>query len=200
MIIRVILTDSGIRWQVEAGTLRIDPFNEDLLQPASLDVTLGNRFVVFDRHEREYVDPRNPELNRGRVVEVGGAQPFILHPGGFALGYTTERISLPVNLAAQLAGKSSLGRCGLQLHATAGWIDPGFDGQLTLELSNVNSQPIRLWPGDPIGQVCFIKCDGDCWRPYGHPDRQSRYQGQEGPTPARRGPAPQPVPVVARPA
>lgn len=184
----MLLSDGGITRQIRAGLVGVDPFDPDLVQPASLDVRLGSQFRVFTSHRYAAIDPQADHPGLTSLVQAGGDEPFILHPGEFALGATAETIRLPANIAAQLAGKSTLGRYGLLLHCTAGWIDPGFEGEVTLELTNGGPLPILLRPGMRIGQLAFWQTAAPATRPYGHPELSSRYQGQSGPTePRRRG-------------
>ena len=183
----MLLTDGDILAEVTAGHIGIDPFDPGNTQPASLDVQLAPEFLYWSRHEYGVADPRVPDrvpLNAAVISEEKG---LVLHPGEFILASTTETVTLPADRAARIEGKSSLGRLGLVLH-TAGWIDPGFTGQITLELSNLNTIPIRLWPGMKIGQVCFFRCTRNVTRPYGSPGLGSRYQGQAGPTASRLHP------------
>jgi dCTP deaminase len=157
----------------------------DLLQPSSFDVRLDRFFRLFDNHKYAYIDPREemPELTR--FVEVAADEAFILHPGEFVLGSTYEFVTLPDNIAARLEGKSSLGRLGLLTHSTAGFVDPGFKGHVTLELANVSNLPIKLWPGMKVGQLCFFQLSSAAETPYGSAKYLNRYQGQRGPTASR---------------
>jgi dCTP deaminase len=156
-----------------------------MIQPSSIDVRLDRLFRLFDNHRYAVIDPAVEQSDLTRCVEVAGGEPFILHPGEFALGSTYEQVSLPDDVAARLEGKSSLGRLGLMTHSTAGFIDPGFVGHVTLELSNVATAPIKLWPGMKIGQMCFFRLSTPALRPYGSGASGSRYQNQRGPTPSR---------------
>lgn len=179
----MLLSDRGIVAAIEQGHLTMDPLGPDAIQPASVDVTLGRAFRVFTgRHA--CIDPTVDQPGLTELVEPADGQPFVLEPGGFALGTTLETVTVGPQLAIQLDGRSSLGRLGLIVHATAGWIDPGFSGQITLELSNVAPLPIRLWPGMGIAQLCVFQLDTPAELPYG-PARGSRYQHQSGPTPSR---------------
>src|SRR5689334_9241749 len=163
----------------------MEPWEPEMVQPSSIDVRLDRLFRVFENHRYPHIDPSMEQEDLTRMVEPEGDEPFILHPGEFVLGSTFEVITLGVGLAARLEGKSSLGRLGLLTHSTAGFIDPGFSGHVTLELSNVATLPIKLWPGMKIGQVCVIKLSSDAEHPYGSAVYGSRYQGQRGPTPSR---------------
>jgi dCTP deaminase len=181
----VLLSDRDIRAEVEAGRIRLEPYDLAMIQPSSIDVRLDRLFRVFENHRYPHIDPslEQPELTR--EVEPVGDEPFILHPGEFVLGSTFELVSLPDDVAARLEGKSSLGRLGLLTHSTAGFIDPGFSGHVTLELSNVATLPIKLYPGMKIGQLCFFRLSSPSEHPYGSAAYGSRYQDQRGPTPSR---------------
>lgn len=178
----MILSDGSIRRQLADGRLSIQPLEDDQIQPASVDLRLGDTFLVMLNHSVEVIDPyeKQPELMHRVTVPEG--KPFILHPGEFVLGTTVERINLPDDLVGRVDGKSSLGRHGLLIHATAGFVDCGFNGEVTLELSNVATLPIRLWPGMKIGQISFMRLDEPAERVYGDPALGSKYQGQTGPT------------------
>ena len=180
----MILSDTDLRAAVKTGRLGIDPFENELVQPSSIDVRLDRRFRVFNNQKYTHIDPAARQDDLTAPVEVASDEPFVLHPGEFVLASTLEVITLPADLAARLEGKSSLGRLGLLTHSTAGFIDPGFSGHVTLELSNVANLPITLWPGMKIGQLCLFKLSSAAGRPYGSASG-SRYQGQEGPTPSR---------------
>ena len=181
----MLLSDRDIRAEVEAGRIGLEPYAAELVQPSSIDVRLDRYFRVFENHRYPHIDPavEQPELTRPVSPEEG--EPFILHPGEFALGSIFEAVSLPDDVAARVEGKSSLGRLGLLTHATAGFIDPGFSGHVTLELSNVATLPIKLWPGMKVGQLCFFRLSSPAEHPYGSAVYGSRYQGQRGPTPSR---------------
>jgi dCTP deaminase len=181
----VLLSDRDLKAEIEAGRLGVDPYDETLVQPSSIDVRLDRMFRVFENHRYPHIDPAEEQEDLTRLVEVGVDEPFILHPGEFVLGSTYEVVSLADDLAARLEGKSSLGRLGLLTHSTAGFIDPGFSGHVTLELSNVATLPIKLWPGMKIGQVCVFRLTSPAEHPYGSAIYGSRYQGQRGPTPSR---------------
>jgi dCTP deaminase len=184
-LLRVLLSDRDLKAEIEAGRLGVDPYDETLVQPSSIDVRLDRLFRVFENHRYPHIDPAEEQEDLTRLVEVGVDEPFILHPGEFVLGSTYEVVSLADDLAARLEGKSSLGRLGLLTHSTAGFIDPGFSGHVTLELSNVATLPIKLWPGMKIGQVCVFRLTSPAEHPYGSAVYGSRYQGQRGPTPSR---------------
>jgi dCTP deaminase len=181
----VLLSDRDIRTEIDRGRVVLEPFDAEMIQPSSVDVRLDRYFRVFENHRYPHIDPAvdQPDLTRG--VEPDGDEPFILHPGEFVLGSTYEVVTLPDDIAARLEGKSSLGRLGLLTHSTAGFIDPGFSGHLTLELSNVATLPIKLWPGMKIGQFCFFRLSSPAANPYGSAQYGSRYQGQRGPTQSR---------------
>jgi dCTP deaminase len=181
----MLMSDRDIRAEIEAGRIGLDPLNIDLLQPSSIDVRLDRFFRLFDNHKYAYIDPKEDQPDMTRFVEVKSDEAFILHPGEFVLGSTYEYVTLPDNIAARLEGKSSLGRLGLLTHSTAGFVDPGFKGHVTLELANVSSLPIKLWPGMKIGQLCFFQLSTPSETPYGSAKYLSRYQGQRGPTASR---------------
>jgi len=179
------MSDRDIRASIEAGLIGLDPLEMGLLQPSSIDVRLDRFFRLFDNHKYAFIDPAEQQDELTRLVEVDPNEPFILHPGEFVLGSTYEFVTLPDDVAARLEGKSSLGRLGLLTHSTAGFVDPGFKGHVTLELSNVATLPIKLWPGMKIGQLCFFKLTSPSEHPYGSEKYSSRYQGQRGPTASR---------------
>ena len=181
----MLLSDRDIRTAVDAGDIRLDPWDPAMVQPASVDVRLDKYFRVFENHRYPSIDPsiEQPELTR--LLEVDGGEAFVLHPGEFVLASTYETVTLGPAVAARLEGKSSLGRLGLLTHSTAGFIDPGFSGHVTLELSNMATLPVKLWPGMKIGQLCFFELTSPAEHPYGSPQYSSRYQGQRGPTPSR---------------
>ena len=181
----MLLSDADLRAAVAAGRLGIDPFDPDLVQPSSVDVRLDRWFRVFANHRYTHIDPAERQDDLTELVEPRDEEPFVLHPGEFVLGSTLETVSLPDDLAGRLEGKSSLGRLGLLTHSTAGFVDPGFTGHVTLELSNVANLPIRLWPGMKIGQLCLFRLSSPAEQPYGSAAAGSRYQGQRGPTPSR---------------
>ena len=181
----MLLSDRDIRAQIEAGRIGLEPLNMELLQPSSMDVRLDRFFRLFDNHKYPFIDPREQQDDLTRFVEVDKDEAFILHPGEFVLGSTFEFVSLPNDIAARLEGKSSLGRLGLLTHSTAGFVDPGFQGHVTLELSNTATLPIKLWPGMKIGQLCFFQLSSESENPYGSSKYGSRYQGQRGPTASR---------------
>lgn len=182
---RVLLSDRDIRAQVDKGRIGLEPYDASLVQPSSIDVRLDRYFRVFENHKYPHIDPALEQDDLTRMVEPKGQEPFILHPGEFVLGSTYEIVSLPDDVSARLEGKSSLGRLGLLTHSTAGFIDAGFNGHVTLELSNVATLPIKLWPGMKIGQLCFFQLTSPAEQPYGTGASGSRYQGQRGPTPSR---------------
>jgi dCTP deaminase len=181
----VLLSDRDILAEIEAGRIVMDPWEEAMIQPSSIDVRLDRFFRVFDNHKYATIDPAVDQSELTRQVETEGEEPFILHPGEFVLGSTYEAVTLPDNIAARVEGKSSLGRLGLLTHATAGFVDPGFSGHVTLELANVATLPIKLYPGMKIGQFCFFRLTSPSDHPYGSAKYGSRYQGQRGPTPSR---------------
>ncbi|MFG3340517.1 dCTP deaminase [Glycomyces sp. NPDC048151] len=181
----MLLSDRDLLAAIKNDRLGIQPFEDELVQPSSIDVRLDRRFRVFNNQKYTHIDPSKQQDDLTSAVEVADDQPFVLHPGEFVLASTLEVITLPADLAARLEGKSSLGRLGLLTHSTAGFIDPGFSGHVTLELSNVANLPITLWPGMKIGQLCVFRLSSPAERPYGAGASGSRYQGQEGPTPSR---------------
>ena len=181
----VLLSDRDIRAELDSQRIVLDPYEPAMIQPSSIDVRLDRYFRLFDNHKYPVIDPAQDQPELTRLVEVEGDEPFILHPGEFVLGSTYEGVTLPDDVAARLEGKSSLGRLGLLTHSTAGFIDPGFTGHVTLELSNVATLPIMLWPGMRIGQMCFFRLSSPAEHPYGTGASGSRYQGQRGPTPSR---------------
>jgi dCTP deaminase len=181
------LSDGTIMRLVRQGRIRIDPWDESLVQPASVDLRLGDSFRVFHNHRASAIDLRDPPPNLSEEVKVGPDEPFVIHPGEFVLGRTLEWVELPDDVVARIEGKSSLGRLGLIVHATAGFVDPGFKGSLTLELANLTRIPIRLYSGLPIAQLSFVTLDAPALRPYGHEQLGSRYQGQVEATPSRYG-------------
>ncbi len=181
----MLLSDRDLKAAIEDGRLVIDPYDPAMVQPSSIDVRLDRYFRVFENHRYPHIDPAEQQDELTRMVETTAGEPFILHPGEFVLGSTYETITLADDIASRLEGKSSLGRLGLLTHSTAGFIDPGFSGHVTLELSNVATLPIKLWPGMKIGQVCVIKLSSPAEHPYGSAIYGSRYQGQRGPTPSK---------------
>ena len=181
----MLLSDQDIRAKIDAGHVQLDPYDPAMIQPASIDVRLDRWFRLFDNHRYPVIDPAQDQSDLTRLVEVAPEEPFVLHPGEFALGATHELVTLADDVAARLEGKSSLGRLGLLTHSTAGFIDPGFTGHVTLELSNMATLPITLWPGMKIGQLCFFQLSSPAERPYGSGAQGSRYQGQRGPTASR---------------
>ncbi len=181
----MLLSDRDIVAEIDAGRIVLDPYEAGMLQPSSIDVRLDRFFRVFDNHKYPHIDPAQDQSDLTRMVEPEGDEPFILHPGEFVLGSTYEVVSLPDDIAARVEGKSSLGRLGLLTHATAGFVDPGFSGHVTLELANVATLPIKLYPGMKIGQFCFLRLTSPSEHPYGSAKYGSRYQGQRGPTASR---------------
>jgi dCTP deaminase len=181
----VLLSDRDIRAEVRAARVVLDPWDPAMVQPSSVDVRLDRYFRLFDNHKYAVIDPAADQPDLTRLVEVDPQEPFVLHPGEFVLGSVYEQVTLPDDVAARVEGKSSLGRLGLLTHATAGFIDPGFTGHVTLELSNVATLPIKLWPGMKIGQLCFFRLSTPAEHPYGSERYGSRYQGQRGPTASR---------------
>jgi dCTP deaminase len=181
----VLLSDRDIRAEIASGRVVLEPFDAELVQPSSIDVRLDRYFRLFDNHKYPHIDPAEDQPHLTRLVEPDGDEPFILHPGEFVLASTYEQVTLPDDVAARLEGKSSLGRLGLLTHSTAGFIDPGFSGHVTLELSNVATLPIKLWPGMKIGQLCLFRLSSPAEHPYGSARYGSRYQNQRGPTASR---------------
>ena len=181
----MLISDRDIRAEIDAKRIVLDPYDPSMVQPSSVDVRMDRFFRLFDNHRYAHIDPSEEQPGLTRLVEVAPDEPFILHPGEFVLSSTYETVTLPDNLAARLEGKSSLGRLGLVTHSTAGFIDPGFSGHITLELSNVATLPIKLWPGMKIGQLCFFQLSSPAENPYGTGPYLNRYQGQRGPTASR---------------
>jgi dCTP deaminase len=178
----VILSDRDIRAQIAAGRIVIDPFTPESIQPSSVDLHLDRRFRVFRNNRYPYIDVRQEQPELTELLEISGDEPFVLHPGEFVLGSTLERVALPDDLVSRLEGKSSLGRLGLLIHSTAGYVDPGWDGNLTLELSNVANLPIALYQGMKIGQISFQKLSSPVEVAYGDARIGSKYRGQRDPT------------------
>src|ERR671923_225449 len=181
----MVLSDRTIKEEIAAGRLVFDPYDESLVQPSSVDMRVDRSFRVFNNSRYPFIDVREPMENLTELVSVEDEEPFVLHPGEFVLGQTLERVRLPDDIVARLEGKSSLGRLGLLIHSTAGFVDPSWDGHITLELSNVNTIPVTLYPGMRIGQLSFFPLSSHAERPYGSPELGSSYQGQTGPTPSR---------------
>ncbi|MEO6711943.1 MAG: dCTP deaminase [Mycobacteriales bacterium] len=181
----MLLSDRDLRAEIEAGRVALDPYDAAMVQPSSIDVRIDRYFRVFHNSRYTHIDVAREMDDLTELVEPKGDEPFLLHPGEFVLGSTLECVSLPDDIAARLEGKSSLGRLGLLTHSTAGFIDPGFTGHVTLELSNVANLPITLYPGMKIGQICFFRLSSPAEKPYGSGATGSRYQGQRGPTPSR---------------
>jgi dCTP deaminase len=178
----VLLSDRDIKSEIQSGRVKVEPFDPGMVQPSSVDVRLDRFFRVFENHKYSVIDPSIEQPDLTREVECAPDEEFVLHPGEFVLASTYEVITLPDDIAARLEGKSSLGRLGLLTHSTAGFIDPGFSGHITLELSNVANLPVKLFPGMKIGQLCLIKLSSPAEHPYGSALYGSRYQGQRGPT------------------
>ncbi|HEU4540689.1 MAG TPA: dCTP deaminase [Jiangellaceae bacterium] len=181
----MLMSDRDIRAAIDSKRVVLEPFDADMVQPSSIDVRLDRYFRVFENHRYPHIDPAEDQPDLTRLVEPAGQEPFVLHPGEFVLASTYEIVTLGNDISARLEGKSSLGRLGLLTHSTAGFIDAGFSGHLTLELSNVATLPIKLWPGMKIGQLCFFGLSSPAEEPYGSGRAGSRYQGQRGPTPSR---------------
>src|SRR5437868_9098043 len=181
----MVLSDTTIARCLEEGKVEIDPYDESLLQPSSVDVRVDRFFRVFHNNRYPFIDVKREQEELTSLVEIDDDTPFMLHPGEFVLGSTLERVRLPDDLVARLEGKSSLGRLGLLIHSTAGFIDPGWDGHVTLELSNVATLPITIYPGMKIGQISFMQMTEPAANPYGSSTLGSKYKGQEGPTPSR---------------
>ncbi len=181
----MILSDGSIRESLSSGRIVVEPLADDAIQPSSVDVRCGPGFRVFANHRYPYIDVRTDQPDLTELVEVENGEPFILHPGEFVLGTTLERVGLGNDIVARLEGKSSLGRLGLVIHSTAGFIDAGFDGQVTLELSNLATLPITIYPGMKIGQLAFFELDKPAIHAYGSREAGSKYQGQTGPTASR---------------
>ncbi|WP_404386713.1 dCTP deaminase [Knoellia locipacati] len=181
----MLLSDRDIKAEVEANRVVLDPWDPAMIQPSSVDVRLDRYFRLFDNHKYPYIDPSEDQPDLTRLVEVEPDEAFVLHPGEFVLGSIYETVTLPDDIAARVEGKSSLGRLGLLTHATAGFVDPGFSGHVTLELSNVATLPIKLWPGMKVGQLCFFRLSSPVENPYGSSAYGSHYQGQRGPTASR---------------
>lgn len=181
----MVLSDRSIKEALASGRLIVEPTSDDCIQPSSVDVHVDQYFRVFRNHTQQVIDVREAQEELTELIDVGPESPMILHPGEFMLGSTTERIGLPDDLVGRLDGKSSLGRLGLVIHSTAGFIDAGWDGHITLELSNVANLPITLYPGMKIGQISFFEMTTPADRPYGSAGLGSKYRGQRGPTPSR---------------
>ncbi|MCS0500021.1 dCTP deaminase [Protaetiibacter mangrovi] len=181
----MLLSDRDIAAELDAGRIGLSPLDREMIQPSSIDVRLDRYFRLFDNHKYPFIDPAEEQPELTRLIETKQGEPFILHPGEFVLGSTYELVTLPDDVAARLEGKSSLGRLGLLTHSTAGFVDPGFSGHVTLELSNVATLPIKLWPGMKIGQLCFFRTSSPVLNAYGSGAYANRYQGQRGPTASR---------------
>jgi dCTP deaminase len=181
----VILSDRDLRAEIDGGRIIIEPYDATCVQPSSIDVKVSNLFRVFRNHTAAVLDVKKDLSDLTELVEVEPDGVFMLHPGEFVLGSTLERVAVPYDLVARVEGKSSLGRLGLLIHSTAGFVDAGFDGHVTLELANVANLPITLYPGMKIGQISFMKMTSPAEKPYGSGASGSKYQGQRGPTPSR---------------
>ncbi|MDQ1724622.1 MAG: dCTP deaminase [Frankiaceae bacterium] len=181
----MLLSDRDLKADIATGRIGLEPYDEAMVQPSSIDLRLDRFFRVFENHRYPHIDPSEHQEDLTKLIETPTGEPFILHPGEFVLGSTYEVITLAHDLAGRLEGKSSLGRLGLLTHSTAGFIDPGFSGHVTLELSNVATLPIKLWPGMKIGQLCVIRMTSPADNPYGSAAVGSRYQNQRGPTPSK---------------
>lgn len=181
----MLLSDRDILSRTESGSIKLDPWDPSMIQPSSIDVRLDKFFRVFENHRYPTIDPAEEQPELTRLIETDKDEPFVLHPGEFVLASTYEQVTLGDDVAARLEGKSSLGRLGLLTHSTAGFIDPGFSGHVTLELSNMATLPVKLWPGMKIGQLCFFQLSSPASHPYGSDKYGSRYQGQRGPTASR---------------
>jgi dCTP deaminase len=181
----MIFSDGSIRKAIADGRIVIDPYREDFVQPSSIDLRVDRYFRVFENHRYSFIDPKQAQADVTTLIEVRADEPFMLHPGEFVLGSTLERVALAADIVARLEGKSSLGRLGLLIHSTAGFVDPGWDGYLTLELSNVANLPIAIYPEMKIGQISFYQLSQPADHPYGTKAAGSKYQGQRGPTPSR---------------
>lgn len=181
----MLLSDRDILHSIDEGAIGLDPWEPAMVQPSSVDVRMDRYFRVFENHRYPFIDPAEEQPELTRLVEVDPDDAFVLHPGEFVLASTLEQVSLTSGIAARLEGKSSLGRLGLLTHSTAGFIDPGFSGHVTLELSNMATLPIKLWPGMKIGQLCFFRLTSQTLHPYGSNEYGSHYQGQRGPTASR---------------
>ena len=182
-----VLSDGTITRLVEEGHIRIEPWDPGLVQPASVDLRLGTSFRVFHNHRAAAIDLNDPPRDLTEHVEIDDERPFVIHPGEFVLGRTLEQVEIPNDIVARIEGKSSLGRLGLIVHATAGFVDPGFTGTLTLEITNLTRVPIKLYAGKPIAQLSFMTLDAPAQRPYGHRELGSHYQGQLEATESRYG-------------
>jgi dCTP deaminase len=181
----VILSDRSLREAIDGGRIVVDPYDPGLVQPSSIDVRLDRLFRVFRNHTAGVIDVKQDQTGLTELVEIAEDGVFMLHPGEFVLGSTLERVAVPDDLVGRVEGKSSLGRLGLLIHSTAGFVDAGFDGHITLELANVASLPITLYPGMKIGQISFMTMTTPADAPYGKGASGSKYQGQRGPTPSR---------------
>jgi dCTP deaminase len=199
-VVTSVLSDGTLRRLIADGRIVIDPWDDAMVQPASVDVRLGDSFRVFHNYRVTAIDLREPPRNLTEEIVAPDGEPFAIHPGEFVLGRTLETVEIPDDLVCRIEGKSSIGRLGLIVHATAGFVDPGFRGTLTLEITNFNSVPIVLRPGLPIAQLSFMGLDRPAEVPYGSPELGSHYHGQVEATESRYGatPAPRPSPATGR--
>ena len=181
----MVLSDRTIKEQLAAGRIVIRPFDPNDVQPASVDLHLDRRVLVFRNNKDPFIDLRKAMPDLTEPLDIPEDRPFILHPGEFVLGSTLEHIEIPNDIVARLEGKSSLGRIGLLIHSTAGYVDPGWKGHLTLELTNVARLPVTLYYRMRIGQISFLQLTTEVDRPYGSKELGSRYQGQTDPTASR---------------
>lgn len=181
----MVLSDRSIKEEIAKGRIVIDPLDPNLIQPASVDIRLGKKILVFKRHSSGYIDVKQEQEGLTEEIELDENAPFYIHPGEFILASTLEYIAIPEDIVARLEGKSSLGRLGLLIHSTAGYVDPGWRGHLTLELSNVSKLPITLYYKMKIGQISFLRLTSPVERPYGSPGLGSKYQEDKGPSPSR---------------
>ncbi|MBI2140993.1 dCTP deaminase [Candidatus Woesearchaeota archaeon] len=177
----MLLSDRSIKEAIREGKIVIKPYFEDCVQPSSIDIHLDSNFLLFNKAQHAVIDVRQKQDGLMRMVVVKEGEPFILHPGEFVLGSTLEFVKMPNDIAARIEGKSSLGRLGLLIHSTAGYVDPGWEGNLTLELSNVSPLPITLYYKMKIGQLSFVKMTTPVAKPYGSKGLGSHYQGQKTP-------------------
>ncbi|MDD5959199.1 dCTP deaminase [Methanobrevibacter wolinii] len=183
-----ILSDQDLKEYIKNKKIIIDPLkDEEQIQPSSVDMRLGDEFKVFKVIRKPYIDPKDDEdlasYMESIIVENNNA--FIIHPGEFALATTYEYVKVPNDLVARVEGRSSMGRLGVTMHVTAGYIDPGFEGKITLEISNIGAMPVALYPGQRVCQLVFETMTNPAEKPYGHPDRNSKYMGQKSPETSR---------------
>ena len=178
----MILSDRSLLEEIKKGHLVVKPFDESCLQPASIDLRLANEFRVFKHINHALIDTKVPFSEYTELVKVNDGEKFVLHPNEFVLGSTLEWVKVPADLVGRIEGKSSLGRLGVIVHATAGYVDPGFEGNLTLEINNVGKIPVALYPGMKIAQFSVMTMTTAADKPYGSAKLNSKYQGQAGPT------------------